>query len=118
MMPSAKTESLSSAPPLNRLTRSYRLPDAPEVDWRQSCTFWKLTNGAGMNEPSRKIAMIASVKRIFLRRSGVRKIRRTALNTTPPGEVMVAGSPDGTPDGGLGTAALVDRRSVGYAVFT
>ena len=36
MMPSAKTESLSSAPPLNRLTRSYRLPDAPEVDWRQS----------------------------------------------------------------------------------
>src|SRR6478735_7691683 len=79
MMPSAKIESLRSAPPENRFTSEYR----PDVSWfafRQVWTLPKSTNGAGMKDPRRNRAMMPSVKKIFRRRSGVRKIRPTALN--------------------------------------
>ena len=45
-----------------------------------------------MNDPSRKIAMMPSVNPIFLRRSGVRKIRATALNTGASQVDVVNGS--------------------------
>ena len=69
----------------------------PSVAARQVCTFPKSTNGAGMNDPSRNSATMPSVNPIFLRRSGVRKIRATALNTRPPGyNVMSSWSPPGS----------------------
>lgn len=37
MIPSAKTESFRSAPPENRLIRSYRPPE-DDADARQACT--------------------------------------------------------------------------------
>ena len=39
------------------------------------------TTGTGMYEPSRKTAMMNSVKRIFARRSGTRNAFRNALST-------------------------------------
>src|SRR5690348_18416518 len=56
------------------------------MDWS---LFWVMqvwmalyeTPGVGMVDPSRKIAMIASVKRILARRSGVRNARANAVST-------------------------------------
>src|ERR1700712_4258200 len=47
----------------------------------QAWTFLKSTNGAGMNDPSRNTATRAKVNSTLRRRSGVRKIRATALST-------------------------------------
>ena len=48
---------------------------------RQKLTCLTLTFGVGMIEPSRKTARIASVKKIFLRRSGVRNALANAAST-------------------------------------
>ena len=45
----------------------------------------RTTPGVGMTEPSRNRAMIASVKRIFRRRSGVRNARANAVSTRSSG---------------------------------
>src|ERR1700712_229059 len=85
MMPSAKTESWSSAPPLNRLTREYRFRWSPLLTaFRQ---FWIAsveTPGEGIVLPTRNSTMIPSVNRSFLRRSGVRKALPKAASTAPP----------------------------------
>src|SRR5947209_2203212 len=47
----------------------------------QALTFAKSTNGAGMKEPRRNAATSAKVNNTLRRRSGVRKIRATALST-------------------------------------
>jgi hypothetical protein len=71
MMPSAKTESCSKAPPLNRFTNPRRPPVS--IFARQRCTATYETPGVGITEPKRKSAIIERVKKIFRRRSGVRK---------------------------------------------
>ena len=71
MMPSAKTVSRSSAPPLSRFTRP-RMPFLVD-DATHVCTAVSETPGVGSDAPSRKIMMMKSVKSSFLRRSGVRK---------------------------------------------
>src|SRR4029453_2420603 len=82
MMPSAKTASWRSAPPENRLIREYKPCCSPVVAClRQKLTCSTLTLGVGNMEPKRKIARIASVKKIFLRRSGVRNALANAAST-------------------------------------
>src|SRR4029450_3746745 len=82
MMPSAKIASWRSAPPENRLIREDRPCCSPGVAClRQKLTCSTLTFGVGMMEPKRKIARIASVKKIFLRRSGVRNALANAAST-------------------------------------
>src|ERR1017187_4151781 len=67
MMPSAKTDSLSSAPPLNRLT-SWNRPALPLVltALKQEVTAFSEIPGVGKEAPSRNIAMIKSVNSSFL----------------------------------------------------
>src|SRR6266536_2078992 len=84
MMPSANTDSFSSAPPLSRFT-SWNTPAPPLVDEvaarsRQLLTFFTEMPGVGREAPSRNIAMMKTVKSSFLRRSGVRKARRKPVN--------------------------------------
>src|SRR5512133_1564568 len=82
MMPKAKMVRCSSAPPENRLIREYRPCWSPVVArLRQKLTCLTLTFGVGMVEPRRKTARIASVKKIFLRRSGVRNALANAAST-------------------------------------
>ncbi len=82
MMPSAKTVSFSSDPPLNRLTSWKML--VLVVVCRQALTACWETPGVGSEEPSRNTAMMKTVNRIFLRRSGVRKARRNAVSMRSP----------------------------------
>src|SRR5215469_933413 len=79
MMPSAKIDSFSSAPPLNRLI-SWKTP-LPLRLFVQRLTFLYDTPGAGRVAPIRYTTMIPRVNRIFLRRSGVAKAERNALST-------------------------------------
>src|ERR1700674_76236 len=72
MIPSPNTAIRVSAPPENRL----RKPSTPEdfeaaVSW---ATLEKLTKGTGTLAPNWYRAMTVSVKRTFLRRSGIRKM--------------------------------------------
>ena len=71
-MPSPNTAMRVSAPPLNRL----RNPSTPDdFDAASSwATFEKLTKGTGTFAPNWYRAMMVSVKRTFLRRSGMRKM--------------------------------------------
>ncbi len=84
-------------------------PAAEEVDQAEAavgrgrrCTPGRLcspTPGVGMNEPRRKIAMIAMVNSSLRRRSGVRKARANAESTTsscaPPGGAAVVTTSSG-----------------------
>ena len=72
MIPSPKTAMRVSAPPENRL-RKPRTPEDFEaaVSW---ATLEKLTKGTGTLAPNWYRAMMVSVKRTFLRRSGIRKM--------------------------------------------
>ena len=71
-MPSPNTAMRVRAPPLNRL----RNPSTPDdFDAASSwATFEKLTKGTGTFAPNWYRAMMVSVKRTFLRRSGMRKM--------------------------------------------
>src|SRR6185312_964802 len=89
MMPSAKTDSFSSAPPLNRLTSWSRLALLAEV-LRQAWTALSDTPGVGSEDPSRNTAMMKSVKSSFLRRSGVLNARMNAVSMRSP---LLPGSP-------------------------
>jgi hypothetical protein len=82
MMPSANTVSCSSAPPEKTLMRANRLLFSPvEAAWTASWTLPTLMPGAGIVEPSRNRTMTNRTKRIFFRRSGVRKAWTKALST-------------------------------------
>src|SRR5690242_14931994 len=72
MMPSAKTDNWSSAPPENR-SSSVKMPLLPRLFTASMhfCTFVYDTPGLGIVAPSRYTAIIATVNKIFLRRSGV-----------------------------------------------
>src|ERR1022692_1664425 len=85
MMPSAKIDNLSSAPPLNKLT-SLKTPALLLVLARpvQKFTAFSEIPGVGMVAPSRKRAMMPSVNSSFLRRSGVRNARRNAVSMRRP----------------------------------
>ena len=92
MIPSAKTDKRSNAPPLNRLTSWNRLAPAPEVVFttlRQESTAFSEIPGVGTVAPSRNMAMMKSVNSSFLRRSGVRNARTNAVSMLRP---HVAGS--------------------------
>ena len=84
-MPSANTDSRSSAPPLNRLT-SWNRPALPlELTvLKQAETAFSEIPGVGRVAPSRNTAMMNSVNSSFLRRSGVRKARRNAVSMRRP----------------------------------
>src|SRR5450756_820895 len=105
MMPSAKTDKLRSAPQLNRFARPSRsfAPLVSAMHWR---TFGYETPGVGMNDPRRKMTMIAMVKSSLRRRSGVRKARTNALSTYPPAP-PTAVSRDATADP-LGTGPTMN----------
>ena len=87
-MPSANTESFSSAPPENRLISEYAVWLAPllaaSMQPRIALLF---VFGEGTEAPSRYNKTMASVKTSFLRRSGVRKADAKALSTHPPARV-------------------------------
>src|SRR5215475_38037 len=85
MMPSANTDSFSSAPPLKRLTRLYRSLVAPLLTiLMHSLMFLVDTPGVGTVAPSRCTAMMPREKSSFLRRSGVRNADANAESTDPP----------------------------------
>src|SRR5215475_8716456 len=87
MMPSANTDSFSSAPPLKRLTRLYRSLVAPLLTiLMQSLMFLVDTPGVGTVAPNRYTAMMPREKSSFLRRSGVRNADANAESTDPPAE--------------------------------
>src|SRR2546429_8650397 len=79
MMPSANSDSCSSAPPLNRLS-SWKTP-CWSTDLMHFCTLGYETPGDGRVAPTRYTAMIIRVNRIFLRKSGVARAERKALST-------------------------------------
>src|SRR3954467_6166249 len=82
MIPSAKIASCSRAPPENRLISEYSPCWLPVVAcFRQKLTWVTLTFGVGMIDPSRKMARIARVKKIFFLRSGVRNALANAAST-------------------------------------
>src|SRR3954453_7429999 len=82
MIPSAKIASCSRAPPENRLISEYSPCWFPVVAcFRQKFTWVTLTFGVGMIDPSRKMARIARVKKIFFLRSGVRNALANAAST-------------------------------------
>src|SRR5262249_27091585 len=87
MMPSAKTDSFSSAPPLKRLTRLYRSLVEPLLTiLMHSLMFLVDTPGVGTVAPSRYTAMMPREKSSVLRRSGVRNADANAESTDPPAE--------------------------------
>src|SRR6266567_8740400 len=112
MMPSANTDSFSSAPPLSRFT-SWNTPAPLLVDdvaarSRQVLTFFTEMPGVGRDAPSRNIAMMKSVKSSFLRRSGVRKARRKPVSMRRPhveGSTSAVPGRGARPDGSWATPA-------------
>src|SRR3712207_4040637 len=85
MIPSAKTDSRSSAPPENRLTSEYtsRWSEAWAAS-RQLLMASTDTPGPGMAAPNRYTAMIARENSSLRRRSGVRNAAANACSTCPP----------------------------------
>src|ERR1022692_107895 len=88
MMPSANTDSFSSAPPLSRLT-SWNTPAPPgfvvlAAAFRQKLTFFSEMPGVGRDAPSRNMAMMKSVNSSFLRRSGVRNALMNPVSMRRP----------------------------------
>src|SRR6266508_4130024 len=79
MIPSANSDSCSSAPPLNRLS-SWKTP-CWSTDLMHFCTLGYETPGDGSVAPTRYTAMTSSVNRILRRRSGVARAERKALST-------------------------------------
>ena len=79
MIPSPNTAMRVSAPPENR-SMNARNPLCP---WalRASWSLPMSTTGTGTCEPKRYTAMMSSVKRIFLRRSGTLNALTKALST-------------------------------------
>src|SRR5262252_891347 len=85
MMPSANTDSLNSAPPLNRLTRAKTLALLLLLAaLMQAVTADSEMPGVGSAAPSRKTAIMQMVKSSFRRRSGVRNARRNAVSMRHP----------------------------------
>src|SRR5262245_50365516 len=84
MMPSAKIESCSSAPPLNRLNRLRNDPDCACMIWRITL---RSTPGVVMKMPTRYTASIPNENSRRLRRSGILKMFAMAfiMATTPGG---------------------------------
>ena len=79
MMPRENTANLVSAPPENR-SMNVSAPWLRTWLWR----LWRAARsmfGAGMADPNRKTAMMASVNRIFLRRSGILNALAKAFST-------------------------------------
>ena len=83
-MPSANTDSLNSAPPLNRLTRAKTLPPLAAAAPMHAWTAFSEMPGVGSAAPSRKTAIMATVKSSFRRRSGVRNALRNAVSMRRP----------------------------------
>ena len=79
MIPSENTANCVSAPPENR-SMNCTTPWFPRL-LRSSARRFRSTSGTGMCEPSRKTAMMASVNRIFLRRSGILNALTNAFST-------------------------------------
>src|SRR3954451_1358125 len=85
MMPSAKIDSRSSAPPENRFTSEYR--SRWSEAWacsRQLLMASTETPGPGIAAPRRYTAMIARENSSLRRRSGVRNAAANACSTCPP----------------------------------
>ena len=85
MMPSANTDSRSSAWPLSRLT----MASTPAVEpwaaaFEQNATFFSLMPGVGSEAPRRNSAMRPRVISSFLRRSGVWNARTKAVSMRSP----------------------------------
>ncbi len=96
MIPRAKMARCSSAPPENRLIREYSPAWSPLSAAVAQMSIWlTLTLGTGTIDPNRKTARIPSVKRIFLRRSGVRNALAKAESTRPslPSSVILRARP-------------------------
>ena len=78
MIPSENTANRVSAPPEKRSMNCSTL-------WLlfANCawSFWKSISGAGRCEPNRNTAMMNTVNRIFLRRSGILNALTKALST-------------------------------------
>ena len=108
MMPSANTDSCSSAPPLNRLTRAKTPALLASRDAGMDAPFSEMP-GVGSDAPSRKMAMMKRVKSSFLRRSGVRNARRNAVSMRRP---QLDGSTSGRGVRQAGSRRGHDRRSV------
>ena len=87
MMPSANTDSRSSAWPLSRLTMAstpaVELPVAVAA-FEQKATFFSLMPGVGSEAPNRNSAMRPRVTSSFLRRSGVWNARTKAVSMRSP----------------------------------
>ena len=82
MIPRKKIDTLVIAPPAKR-SRNPITP--PFFAWScRSLIASKLTNGTGRCAPNRYTAMIATVKKILLRRSGTRNMFRSRDNTAEP----------------------------------
>src|SRR5438067_826899 len=77
MIPSENTANFVSAPPENRSMNWRRLCWLPWMAWASALT---LMLGTGTWEPSRYTAMIITVNRIFLRRSGILNALTKALS--------------------------------------
>src|SRR5438270_26051 len=85
MMPSAKTDSRSSAPPENRFTSEYTSAELEFCAWvRQVLIAEMETPGPGTLAPSRYTAIIARENNSLRRRSGVRNAAANACSTCPP----------------------------------
>jgi hypothetical protein len=82
MMPSPNTAMCVSAPPENR-SMNDRKPPAP-CCLNAFCSVPMSTIGTGTCEPNRYTAIMNSVKRILLRRSGTLKALTKALSTRVP----------------------------------
>src|ERR1700761_3798798 len=87
MMPSANTDSRSSAWPLSRFTMAStpaeELPAAVAA-FEQKATFFSSMPGVGSEAPRRNSAMSPSVISSFLRRSGVWNARTKAVSMRSP----------------------------------
>ncbi len=70
MMPSARTEKCSSAPPENRLTQP---KSVPLVCWKSEASAWPSMPGVGTATPRRNTASIAAVNTRRRRNSGMRE---------------------------------------------
>ena len=79
MMPSPNTAIRVSAPPENRSMNARNPPCPCAVS--ASCSLPMSTTGTGTCEPRRYTAIMNSVKRIFLRRSGTLNALTKALST-------------------------------------
>ena len=109
MMPSAKTESRNSAPPLNRLTSWNRPTWLPLwlTVFRQAFTAFSEIPGVGRAKPSRNTAMMNSVNSSFRRRSGVRNAWVNAVSMRSP---LVEGSTSSAAPRRRRTSAVVQAR--------